>query len=100
MTVTTETVLEASCIEVRGAAKHLTLSRIASTPKNYLPPMTVVPRLRNPDVEEGLPRLGMMRIQALSHVNVILVHALAVGSKGQEAYFYPLQRNFLIKDTR
>ena len=62
--------------------------------------MTVVLSLRNPGVEEGMLKLGMLRIPALSRMNVILIHALAMLPKGQENYFYPLQRNFLIKDIR
>lgn len=52
--------------------------------------MTTVPRVRNPDVGEAIPRRGMMGILALSHMNVTVIHALTVSPKGQENYLYPI----------
>lgn len=38
------------CIEARDAAKHPKMYWVVPTTKNYLPQMSILPRLRNPDL--------------------------------------------------
>lgn len=57
--------------------------------------MTIVPRLRYLDVKEEAPRLGMMRILALNHMNATFINAFTMSPKGQENYLYPIAEEVL-----